>query len=1289
MNNTEYLRALAYNEDDILEDVIPTDIVPDLRSCKLFTLEDEQIVLHEITDKAKNRKLLDIIKSRPDELYEKFCEILRITNEDVAENLESHDYTRTRRVSNTDFGDILIKGGVPDRNVDYVPRPNLENTILNAIISNKKMPILIHGIIGCGKTSIVSNLLHSDQLFPYRFLTCCWMDVGNIEEKDINNKLLSLLNKLDPSPQLPLNIIPEILVDRIKAKLYDGTTLLILDNIWNNNILHHFNFHNTYIVVSRQSNLVPDSTAKLINIPDGFEIEECRSLMKHYDISEDLFPKIISTSMKNPLSLSMICKLVHSNGDYIRMLNEKSFNSNHLDKIVQGYIKVLDDELKSKYEMLAILEDDETLSLELLSYYWNVSYVKALDMVNKLCDFNLLHKTWNSTFNINLYGVYDIYLKYLQQNVTNLQKFKQIFIDNYEAKYKKWLDVKEPDPFFLIFYGKTLFYNKNDEKLIELYTDFSFIAAKIVICGIIYLQNEYEKYKPSDFNSDWDDFEAFFIKYSHKFMKIPSACKIPTKIGKVFINLIQLALYEPKTSATYKFAMSCKNKCNWKDFWEWTNPRNSIKVWEINHGDNITSFDVMKNLIIMSSDSNSMRLLEFSTGKCLLNFKLRNHILLVKFISDHEFIIIFENGEFWKFDHNLLLNSTNSDDNYDDNEYDEVDQASENDFNILREQFHNLSIDDFISKNFKKSFDNFKLTDLFQVYIFGNTIVFLKSTEEKSTEEKSTEEKSTEEKSAENKTAKSYVAYYDFQGRMKDDFNINLSVKKFVFYPRLNGFYVLKESGEISEHDEFGEPVSSIVIENQFIIDFVLKGDDLFCAARNNIYKNRELILTIENDVYIVKISISDNQTLLALCLTNNSVQVWNYYNQTLLYSLNDSQFTDVYFLHDSDFLLTTGPTSAAKWDLKNISLANNNNNNSELNSNSLSLYQGHFGMQNQSQVSFLLVLQSVNNNIEFFSYTNEILNSKVIKESSEMSCFYFYENIIFIGFKRLESIKVYDLTTYEEITKISDFVDVQEIYAHKTKTKNILEILVHHSRNKIRILHLNQVSLLKVKDSTCELPGNSINCKFFKYEGDIVKFVSICDIQCYLCDVNEVIKPIHTYNLENNVLDVDIDDNCQYLCAISNNGEIKVWEIGTELSCVNEEESLIGNILRKCKFRPKMSPNNWNVVAVINDNAIISLFYFRGIEQKLKILIDPYETVATQIPNFIKWSIDGNYVLVGDYNIRKWKVPPEPLKKDENKLPLTILQTYFGGIQNISLNEKFICTVDQQGFFYILKKID
>jgi len=90
-----------------------------------------------------------------------------------------------------------------------------------------------------------------------------------------------------------------------------------------------------------------------------------------------------------------------------------------------------------------------------------------------------------------------------------------------------------------------------------------------------------------------------------------------------------------------------------------------------------------------------------------------------------------------------------------------------------------------------------------------------------------------------------------------------------------------------------------------------------------------------------------------------------------------------------------------------------------------------------------------------------------------------------------------------------------------------------------------------------------------------------------------------------------------------------------------------------------------------------------------MNTIIEDSPPVPRQLPQAMIWSNDSNYLLVGDYDIRKWKVPLEPRNKEKVKLPLTNLQTFFGGIQSIQLTNEMIFTVDQQGYLYALQRID
>lgn len=88
------------------------------------------------------------------------------------------------------------------------------------------------------------------------------MSIGNIHEKDVVTTLAILLRKLThKSSDTTISNIPEILVESIRDKLYDDVTLLILDDVRSPDIMKYFRFPNTYLVTSRNKNLLASDAA--------------------------------------------------------------------------------------------------------------------------------------------------------------------------------------------------------------------------------------------------------------------------------------------------------------------------------------------------------------------------------------------------------------------------------------------------------------------------------------------------------------------------------------------------------------------------------------------------------------------------------------------------------------------------------------------------------------------------------------------------------------------------------------------------------------------------------------------------------------------------------------------------------------------------------------------------------------------------------------------------------------------------------------------------------------------
>ena len=84
-----------------------------------------------------------------------------------------------------------------------------------------------------------------------------------------------------------------------------------------------------------------------------------------------------------------------------------------------------------------------------------------------------------------------------------VQVHQNLLFDRFRKRYPDWLAIDLGDPFFLMLYGKILHFRQDLLSLNKLYNDYSFIAAKIVICGIADLINDYERYCPAYDNKNW------------------------------------------------------------------------------------------------------------------------------------------------------------------------------------------------------------------------------------------------------------------------------------------------------------------------------------------------------------------------------------------------------------------------------------------------------------------------------------------------------------------------------------------------------------------------------------------------------------------------------------------------------------------------------------------------------------------------------------------------------------------------------------------------------------------
>ena len=261
--------------------------------------------------------------------------------------------------------------------------------------------VVLHGMGGTGKTLLASSALHNETLvhsyFPGGIF---WVYVGKVDEIKLLMKMQNLCFRLDTEKtfqQPPRNL--EEARDRLRVLYtYVPYSLLVLDDLWSNNDARYFDVRARILVTSRYAAVADKISGLVIRVPvkETLTPYQSKSLLSSWTgLSLEKLPAeandIIKASNGCPLALSMIGSLLKKRatrwGYYLQQLQEKklskikgklSYCYDSLYDAIEVSVQDLSDDLYVLYQMLAVFEEDVTLSTKLLSIYFDLDVSSSL-----------------------------------------------------------------------------------------------------------------------------------------------------------------------------------------------------------------------------------------------------------------------------------------------------------------------------------------------------------------------------------------------------------------------------------------------------------------------------------------------------------------------------------------------------------------------------------------------------------------------------------------------------------------------------------------------------------------------------------------------------------------------------------------------------------------------------------------------------------------------------------------------------------------------------------------------
>uniref|UniRef100_A0AAQ5ZJ64 CARD domain-containing protein n=1 Tax=Amphiprion ocellaris TaxID=80972 RepID=A0AAQ5ZJ64_AMPOC len=547
------------------QDIKPSYLMDHMISDGVMTVDEEEKIRTKPTRKDQSAALLELLLMKDNRAYisfynslikESYDDLAHLLREDLPSIFcEAHKSSSDSATSYVQT--VLSEGGVPQRPVVFVSRPELVNRVREKLYWLQKDPgwVTVFGMAGSGKSVLTAEAVRHHGLIEDCFPGGIhWLAIGQLDKPDLLVKMQSLCFRLEQSLDSQTLSRPPNSLDEAKERLRFlmlrryPRSLLILDDIWDSTVLKAFDIHCRILLTTRNRSLTDSvSGAKYevgvqsgLDENKGLEILALYTKMKPHGLPEEA-RSIVRECKGSPLVVSLIGALLKDNPNrwcyYLRQLQQKqfkrirkssSYDYDALDQAMAASIEVLPDEHRELYKDLTVLEKDIKIPAKVLSVLWDLEPEEVEDILQEFVDKSLLfvdshHKPY-------LYYLHDLQLDFLvEQNRTQLeQHYRDGPPTSGDEECLYWIR-------FLTYHMAKA---NLSQELYSLMFSLDWVSTKSQIMGPAHLINDYVEY-----GSILDkEFQEFLSQNGHQLEERP------------FPDVVQLALSQPHNSEVYRQA---------------------------------------------------------------------------------------------------------------------------------------------------------------------------------------------------------------------------------------------------------------------------------------------------------------------------------------------------------------------------------------------------------------------------------------------------------------------------------------------------------------------------------------------------------------------------------------------------------------------------------------------------------------------------------------------------------------------------------------------------------------
>ncbi|KAK9525758.1 hypothetical protein VZT92_016440 [Zoarces viviparus] len=584
------------------QDIMPSYLMDDMVSDGVLTGDEEARIKTQPTRKDQAVALLELLLRKDNRAYISFYNaMIKQAYNDLA-NLLYHDLPRPSPEAHMRSSDcctphvqtVLSEGGVPQRPVVFVSRPELLNRVREKLYRLQKEPgwVTVFGMAGSGKSVLAAEAVRHhgiiEDCFPGGIH---WLSIGQLDKPDLLVKIQSLCFRLEQSLDSQSLHRPPNSLDEAKERLRFlmlrkyPRSLLILDDIWDSTVLKAFDIHCRILLTTRNRSLADSvsgaryelEVASGLDESKGLEILALYTSTKVQGLPEEA-RSIVRECKGSPLVMSLIGALLKEKPDrwryYLRQLQQKqfkrirkssSYDYDALDQAMAASIEVLPDEHQDLYKDLTVLEKDIKVPAKVLSVLWDLELEEVEDILEEFVNKSLLFVDNNNK--PYLYYLHDLQLDFLvEQNRTQLESLHSKVVRQYQQHYRDGPPTSGDEE--CLYWIRFLTYHMAKANLLqELYSlmfSLDWVSTKAQLMGPAYLINDYVEYGPILDKENCEvrsQFQEFLSLNGHQLEQRP------------FPDVVQLALSQPHTSEVYRQALlqAQDRASTGKLYFEWLN----------------------------------------------------------------------------------------------------------------------------------------------------------------------------------------------------------------------------------------------------------------------------------------------------------------------------------------------------------------------------------------------------------------------------------------------------------------------------------------------------------------------------------------------------------------------------------------------------------------------------------------------------------------------------------------------------------------------------------------------